>query len=86
MDILDKLNFEMQYSGSIDKPIPIYCPVYGRTETVYFNFTQCPKPPGFEFATCDNSGNDPECLSCRVRAEALFQRLYPDLPLLRSSD
>lgn len=86
MDIFDRLDLEMQYSGSIDKPVPIYCPVHGRTETVYFNFTQCPKPPGFEFATCDNSENDPECLSCCTRAEALFRQIYPGLPLLRSSD
>ena len=86
MDILDKLNLEMQYSGPIDKPVPIFCPVHGRTETVYFNFTQCPKPPGFEFAVCDSSGNRPQCLACRVRAEALFRQIYPGLPLLRSSD
>lgn len=86
MDILDKLNLEVQYSGSIDKPIPICCPGHGRTETVCFNFTHCPKPPGFEFAVCGNSGNESQCLSCRVRAEALFRQIYPGLPLLRSSD
>lgn len=86
MDILDKLDLEMQYSGSIDKPIPVFCPVYGRAETVYFNLTQFPNPPGFEFAACGNSGSWPQCLSCQARAEALFRELYPGLPLLRSSD
>lgn len=86
MDILDKLKLEMQYSGSIDKPIPIFCPVHGRTETVWFNFTQSPKPPAYEFATCDNSNNSLHCLDCRSRAERIFRQTYPLLPLLTSSD
>lgn len=85
MDILDKLNLEMQYSGSIDKTVTVYCHKYKRKETVFFVLTQHPQPFGYVFNACEQKGNSACMEQCRLRAETEFKEHYSQLPLLSPS-
>lgn len=85
MNILDKLNLEMQYSGSIDKTVTVYCPKYKRKETVYFVLTQYPQPFGYVFNACEQNCTSACMEQCRLRAEAEFKEHYSQLPLLSPS-
>ena len=85
MNILDKLNLEMQYSGSIDKAVTVYCHKYKRKETVFFVLTQHPQPFGYVFNACEQNCTSACMEQCRLRAEAEFKEHYSQLPLLSPS-
>ena len=75
----------MQYSGSIDKAVTVYCHKYKRKETVYFVLTQYPHPFGYVFNACEQNCTSACMEQCRLRAESEFKKQYSRLRLFSPS-